>query len=67
MSDPVLLYDGACGFCAESVQLVLRHEGREYATTPGAIRAARDHLERDGVLRAAGQPAPVPAPTREAP
>ena len=25
---PVLLYDGDCGFCAESVQLVLRHERR---------------------------------------
>lgn len=23
---PVLLYDGSCGFCAESVQLVLRHD-----------------------------------------
>ena len=23
---PVLLYDGTCGFCAESVQLVLRHD-----------------------------------------
>ncbi|MFF4038235.1 SulP family inorganic anion transporter [Streptomyces sp. NPDC001816] len=28
----------------------LRHEGREYATTPEAIRAARDHLETAGVL-----------------
>jgi predicted DCC family thiol-disulfide oxidoreductase YuxK len=25
---PVLLYDDACGFCAESVQLVLRHDRR---------------------------------------
>ena len=25
---PVLLYDGNCGFCAESVQLVLRHDRR---------------------------------------
>jgi predicted DCC family thiol-disulfide oxidoreductase YuxK len=25
---PLLLYDGACGFCAESVRLVLRHERR---------------------------------------
>ena len=24
----VLLYDGTCGFCAESVQLVLRHDRR---------------------------------------
>jgi predicted DCC family thiol-disulfide oxidoreductase YuxK len=23
---PVLLYDGACGLCAESVRLILRHE-----------------------------------------
>ncbi|MFF4803972.1 sodium-independent anion transporter, partial [Streptomyces sp. NPDC001351] len=28
----------------------LRHEGREYATTPEAIRAAREHLEAAGVL-----------------
>ncbi|HEX2217535.1 MAG TPA: DCC1-like thiol-disulfide oxidoreductase family protein [Gemmatimonadales bacterium] len=25
---PVLFYDGTCGFCAESVQLVLRHDRR---------------------------------------
>ncbi len=25
---PILLYDGTCGFCAESVQLVLRHDRR---------------------------------------
>ncbi|MFI2200500.1 SulP family inorganic anion transporter [Streptomyces sp. NPDC020192] len=29
---------------------LLRHEGREYATTPEAIQAARDHLETAGVL-----------------
>ena len=29
---------------------LLRHDGREYATTPEAIRAARDHLEGTGVL-----------------
>ncbi|MFJ3307302.1 SulP family inorganic anion transporter [Streptomyces sp. NPDC086549] len=34
----------------------LRDEGREYATTPDAIRAARDHLERSGALSA------LPAP-----
>jgi SulP family sulfate permease len=31
---------------------LLRHEGREYATTPEAIRAARDHLETAGLLPA---------------
>ncbi|GAA3773181.1 SulP family inorganic anion transporter [Streptomyces coacervatus] len=31
---------------------LLRHEGREYAGTPDAIRAARDHLETAGVLPA---------------
>ncbi|MGW1956104.1 SulP family inorganic anion transporter [Streptomyces sp. NPDC001920] len=31
---------------------LLRHDGREYATTPEAIRAARDHLETTGVLTA---------------
>jgi predicted DCC family thiol-disulfide oxidoreductase YuxK len=25
---PILLYDGTCGFCAESVQFVLRHDRR---------------------------------------
>ncbi|MBJ7902349.1 SulP family inorganic anion transporter [Streptomyces sp. DSM 110735] len=29
---------------------LLRHEGREYATTPEAIRGAREYLERAGVL-----------------
>jgi len=27
-SGPVLLFDGTCGFCAESVQFVLRHDRR---------------------------------------
>ncbi|WP_225094532.1 SulP family inorganic anion transporter [Streptomyces sp. CoH27] len=31
---------------------LLRHEGREYAGTPEAIQAARDHLESAGVLPA---------------
>ncbi|MFI6356305.1 SulP family inorganic anion transporter [Streptomyces sp. NPDC050743] len=35
---------------------LLRREGGEYATTPEAIRAARDHLENAGVLPA------IPAP-----
>ncbi|MEU6146253.1 SulP family inorganic anion transporter [Streptomyces sp. NPDC047081] len=35
---------------------LLRAEGREYATTPEAIKAARDHLEMAGVLPA------LPAP-----
>ena len=28
MTDAVLLYDGSCGFCAASVQFVLRHDRR---------------------------------------
>jgi SulP family sulfate permease len=31
---------------------LLRHAGREYTTTPAAIRGARDHLETAGVLSA---------------
>ncbi|MFE7607018.1 SulP family inorganic anion transporter [Streptomyces celluloflavus] len=34
---------------------LLRHEGRDYATTPEAIAGARVHLQRAGVL-------PIPAP-----
>ncbi|MFI6658874.1 SulP family inorganic anion transporter [Streptomyces sp. NPDC050523] len=37
---------------------LLRHEGREYATTPEAIRAAQDHLECAGVLPALPAPRP---------
>ena len=51
---PVLLYDGTCGFCAESVQLVLRHDRRgslRFAALQGAFgRAVRSrHPELDGV------------------
>jgi len=40
---PVLLYDGECGFCAESVQLVLRHDRRgvaQFAPIQGAFGTA---------------------------
>lgn len=40
---PVLLYDGTCGFCAESVQLVLRHDRRRtlrFAALQGEFGAA---------------------------
>lgn len=39
---PALLYDGTCGFCAESVQLVLRHDRRRtlrFAALQGAFAA----------------------------
>ena len=49
---PVLLYDGTCGFCAESVQLVLRHDRRQtlrFAALQGefgvAVRARHPALE----------------------
>lgn len=51
----VLLYDGTCGFCAGSVQFVLRHEGRRrslrFATLDGPLGAAarRAHPELAGV------------------
>ncbi|WP_237525340.1 SulP family inorganic anion transporter [Streptomyces sp. SID4985] len=35
---------------------LLRHDGREYATTPEAIRGAREYLERAGVLPAGPAP-----------
>ena len=45
ISGPVLLYDGSCGFCAESVQFVLRHDRR------GLLRfAALDSAYGRGVL-----------------
>ena len=40
---PVLLYDDTCGFCDESVQLVLRHDRRgtlQFASLYGAFGAA---------------------------
>jgi hypothetical protein len=52
-SSPVLLYDGTCGFCAESVQLVLRHDRRRtlrFAALQGAfgvdVRARHPELAR---------------------
>ncbi|MCI3273633.1 SulP family inorganic anion transporter [Streptomyces cylindrosporus] len=44
---------------------LLCRDGREYATTPEAIRAARDHLETAGLLPALPAPQPA-APTEEA-
>jgi predicted DCC family thiol-disulfide oxidoreductase YuxK len=51
-ASPVLLYDGTCGFCAESVQLVLRHDRRRtlrFAALQGAygsaLRARHPELE----------------------
>ena len=51
----VLLYDGTCGFCAASVQFVLRHERRRrtlrFATLDGALgeRARRARPALAGV------------------
>lgn len=51
---PILLYDGTCGFCAWSVQLVLRHDRRQtlrFASLQGdygtAVRSR--HAELAGV------------------
>jgi predicted DCC family thiol-disulfide oxidoreductase YuxK len=50
----VLLYDGTCGLCAESVQLVLRHDRRgtlKFAALQSAFgrRVRQRHPELDGV------------------
>jgi len=41
---PLLLYDGTCGFCADTVQFVLRHDGRartlKFASLQGPIGTA---------------------------
>ncbi|MET9918668.1 SulP family inorganic anion transporter [Streptomyces sp. NPDC006435] len=42
---------------------LLRHEGREYATTPEAIAGARSHLERAGVLPPGSSRKPDPTGT----
>ncbi len=51
---PVLLYDGTCGFCAESVQLVLRHDRAgtlRFAALQGELgtRVRTEHPELEGV------------------
>lgn len=51
---PVLLYDGACGLCAASVQFVLRHDRRRtlrFAALQGAF--ARAVLARHSELHGA--------------
>jgi predicted DCC family thiol-disulfide oxidoreductase YuxK len=53
-SGPVLLYDGTCGLCAASVQLVLRHDPGgvlRFAPLEGAYGRAvrRDHPELNDV------------------
>lgn len=51
---PILLYDGTCGFCAESVQLVLRHDRRRtlrFAALQGAFgrRVLGRHPALEGI------------------
>ena len=58
MSEPVLLYDGSCGFCDATVKLVLRHDRRDvlrFAPLDGpfgaAVRARHPELaEIDSVV-----------------
>lgn len=56
---PTLLYDGSCGFCAESVQFVLRHDRRRrtlrFASLQGTagseVRARHPELDEvDSVI-----------------
>jgi predicted DCC family thiol-disulfide oxidoreductase YuxK len=47
MTAPVLLYDGTCGFCAASVQWVLRHDRRgTLSFAPLQGETAKPVLER---------------------
>ena len=51
---PLLLYDGTCGFCAEGVAFILRHERQHtlrFATLQGAIGSEirRRHPRLEGV------------------
>jgi predicted DCC family thiol-disulfide oxidoreductase YuxK len=36
---PVLLYDGACGVCARSIQFILRHEGATHSLRFAALQS----------------------------
>ncbi|HXT13998.1 MAG TPA: DCC1-like thiol-disulfide oxidoreductase family protein [Gemmatimonadaceae bacterium] len=53
--DALLLFDGTCGFCAESVQFVLAHESRartlKFASLQSGVgaRVRSAHPELDGV------------------
>ena len=52
MTSPILLYDGMCGFCAESVQFVLARDRKEtlrFAALDSAT--GRDILERHPRVR----------------
>jgi predicted DCC family thiol-disulfide oxidoreductase YuxK len=56
MSDgALLLYDGTCGFCAESVQFVLRHEAANRSLrfaslqSPTGVAVRARHPELEGV------------------
>jgi predicted DCC family thiol-disulfide oxidoreductase YuxK len=67
---PVLLYDGTCGFCAASVQLVLRHDRHgtlRFAPLEGTLGAEvrRRHAELEGVDSMVWvEPGPAGAPAR---
>ena len=57
-TDPILFYDGTCGFCSRQVQFVLRHERRHtlrfaplQGPTAAALRARHPHLAQvDSVI-----------------
>jgi predicted DCC family thiol-disulfide oxidoreductase YuxK len=54
MAEQVLLYDGTCGFCAASVQFILRHERQrtlQFAPLEGTLAAGirARHPELEGI------------------
>jgi predicted DCC family thiol-disulfide oxidoreductase YuxK len=55
--DPVLLFDGTCGFCAASVQLILRHDRRGtlrfaplQSAYGGGVRGRHPELGLDSIV-----------------
>lgn len=56
---PILLYDGACGLCARSVQWILEHEA---APAPGGRPGGRDGRRSPGPIRFATIQGRVAAP-----
>lgn len=54
-TDPLLLYDGTCGFCARSVQFILRHERGRHDLRFASLQRAPELGGDSMVWRAGGR------------